>query len=63
MNTGKCLIQKIDKMTYTQMLSMWRFSEVGNPMLSGEIGEYFKQVMNEKRSECDHVKVSKSIGW
>lgn len=57
---------KIDKMSYEQMLYTWRFAPVGSPMFTGEAGEYFKTVMLEKKNQFDdaaHSVASKSVGW
>lgn len=56
-------IEAINKMTYHQMLILWRFEPVGSPWFSGEVGDHFKKVMHEKRKSADHVAISKSIGW
>jgi len=56
----------IDKASYEQLLSRWRFAPVGSPFFTGEVGEYYTKKMAEKRSEVgdsEHVRTSKSIGW
>ena len=56
----------IDKAPYEQLLSHWRFAAVGDPLLQGDTGDYYKQVMNEKKKaleQGDHVAASKAIGW
>jgi hypothetical protein len=53
----------IDNLTYKQMLNLWRFSEIGNPLFMGETGEYFSDRMFKLKKEVDHVKISKEIGW
>jgi hypothetical protein len=55
--------QKIDSMSYREMLSLNRFAPIGHPMFSGEVGDYFMESMKEKRESADHVADSKSIGW
>jgi hypothetical protein len=58
------LKKRIDAMDYQEMLSKWRFASMGDPMFQGESGDYFAQVMREKREAgVDHVGASKSIGW
>lgn len=62
----KDLKREIDRMSYTRMLSLWRFEPTGSPWFQGETGEYFKKKFHEKRQEvgtAEHVRVSKSIGW
>lgn len=56
---------QIDAMDYESMLRLWRFSPLGhpNPMFSGDTGDYFSKVMQEKRESVDHVAISKRIGW
>ena len=58
--------REIDSMTYEKMLRLWRFAPLGDPMFQGETGQYFSEVMKEKKSkltDCEHVRVSKLIGW
>jgi len=56
--------EKINKMTYKQLLYKWRFAPVGDPWFKGETGEYFVKRINELKSKgVDHVKASKEIGW
>ena len=52
----------IDNASYEELLKRWRFSEAGDPIFTGEIGEYYKQVMNERRDQ-NHTTISKKIGW
>jgi hypothetical protein len=57
---------KIDNMSYLQMLSRWRFAEVGSPWFVGEVGEYFKQAFFKARKETNRaelVAASKDVGW
>ena len=53
----------IDNASYQDLLAKWRFAPIGDPMLQGEIGEYYSKVMFAKRYECDHVQASKNVGW
>jgi hypothetical protein len=57
---------KIDNMSYSEMLSEWRFSPSGNSLFEGEAGSYFSYSMNEKKKKLspeDQVAISKAIGW
>ncbi|TAL31550.1 MAG: hypothetical protein EPN93_17295 [Spirochaetes bacterium] len=57
---------KIDSMDYESMLALWRNAPAGHPMFQGEIGNYYSQVMAEKRSKVtnsEHSATSKRIGW
>jgi len=56
----------IDKSSYEQLLSHWRFAPAGDSLFTGEIGDYYKEKMTEKRSKVsdeEAVRASKSIGW
>ena len=54
----------IDKMTYNQMLGLWRFEPIGSLWFQGEVGDYFKEKFAEKREPTDLTKFSKEkIGW
>ena len=53
----------IDKASYIELLTRWRFAKSGDPILQGESGEYFQKIMNEKRQLTDHVRASKIVGW
>lgn len=53
----------IDKASYEELLSRWRFASLGDPMFQGETGDYYSKVMKEKRQNSDHVQASKNIGW
>lgn len=54
----------IDRASYEQLLSRWRFAPTGDPMFIGEVGDYYKKKMAEKcSSNEEHVRVSKAIGW
>lgn len=60
------LKEQIDRMDYISMLRSWRFSPSGDPLLQGEVGDYFKKVMIEKRDALgpgEHTAASKLIGW
>ncbi|MBU2346602.1 MAG: hypothetical protein KJ888_20625 [Gammaproteobacteria bacterium] len=57
----------IDSLSYTQLLSKWRFAPVGDPWFQGETGDYWSKRMSELRNQPDgndtHVSASKSLGW
>jgi hypothetical protein len=56
----------IDKSSYQELLSKWRFDPVGSPWFSGEIGDYYRKIMFKKRNEVGNdasVQASKNIGW
>lgn len=56
----------IDTRSYEQLLHHWRTAPLGSPLFQGKIGDYYTEVMRQKRSEVGdaaHVTASKSIGW
>ncbi len=53
----------IDAKSYRDLLSGWRFTPGGDPMFQGASGDYWAERMALLRDQCDHVAVSKSIGW
>ena len=58
--------QWIDDASYEQLLSHWRNAPTGDQMFVGEVGDYYKVKMAEKRLEVgdsEAVRASKSIGW
>lgn len=65
MKLTKKLKDKIDNKSYKQLLSRWRHAPVGDTMFQGESGEYWGKRMFElkHKSETDHVRASKQIGW
>ena len=56
--------EKIDNMSYRDMLELWRFAPVGHSYFSEpDISDYFSKVMAEKKKTANHVQTSKNIGW
>lgn len=56
----------IDKMSYAEMLSLWRFAPSDNTLFYQETGQYYSDIMEQKKSELNHgqaVMISKDIGW
>jgi len=55
----------IDKMTYIELLSRWRFSADSNTWFQGDTGQYWSQRMTELRDIDPQaaVQASKTIGW
>jgi len=53
----------IDNASYETLLRKWRFAPSGDPLLQGDTGQYFAKKMGEKKQTCDHVQVSKNVGW
>ena len=58
-------VSKIDAMSLTEMLRLWRTAPVGDPMFEGAIGVYFKNRMCALRDKDPQgwTAASKSIGW
>ncbi len=55
----------IDNASYEQLLAKWRHAPVGSPFFQGEMGDYYSDVMAEKRKKvgnAEHVRASKNIG-
>ena len=67
MNLTDKIKQKIDAMSYEQLLSGWRFAPAGDPMFQGASGNYWGQRMKELKEQPGghekHVEASKAIGW
>lgn len=60
------LKNKIDGMSYEQLLGHYRFAPSGDPMFVGEVGEYYMKVMAERKKivgDAEHTATSKLIGW
>ena len=56
----------IDSATYEDMLKRNRFSKSDDKIFHGDSGQYFINVMREKKKEigdCEAVRISKKIGW
>lgn len=60
------LKDKIDGMTYKELLSKWRFAPLGDELMLGESGKYFSKVFRVKEnaiSHSEHTRISKEMGW
>lgn len=56
----------IDGSSVETLLRRWRFSPSGDHMFQGELGDYYKKVMFEKRDALppgEAVTASKNVGW
>jgi zona occludens toxin (predicted ATPase) len=56
----------IDAMSYEEMLKLWRFSPLGDPLFQGETGKYFSKKMYEKKAalkDNERIAASKRVGW
>lgn len=56
----------IDGASYEELLRKWRGALAGDPFFQGEVGDYYRNVMAEKRKQvgnAEHVRASKAIGW
>ena len=53
----------IDKLSYHQLLSRWRFADIGDLWFQGEKGEYWKKRMLELKDTVDHISISKELEW
>lgn len=66
MKLTKEIKQRIDNMSYKELLKKWRFAPVGTPLFEGESGEYFEKVFSEKRKKLlsgEYSAISKEVGW
>lgn len=58
--------ERIDAMTYEELLRHWRYAPSGDPLFKGETGKYYHQVMEQKRkplTDKERLAVSKKIGF
>ena len=54
----------IDALSYTELLSRWRYAPVGDPWFQDETGQYWSKRMAQLREQgANHVAASKQIGW
>lgn len=57
--------ERIDRMSYEQMLRIWRFAPLGNPIFQGKAGDYFNTSMRRKKHSQHrgaHTAAGKRIG-
>ena len=52
---------KIDAMNRVELARRWRFAPVGDPLLSGDTGDYFKARLDALGGFSPAI--SKEIGW
>lgn len=55
------LKKQIDGMSQMELCCKWRFAQTGDPLLSGEVGQYFADKLKEKGGFTPDI--SKAIGW
>lgn len=56
----------IDNSSYYTLLKKWRFADLGDPIFTGPLGEYYQTVMFDKRDKVggdEACQISKAIGW
>ena len=56
----------IDDAPYIALLRKWRHARAGDPMFRDELGDYYAEVMVQKRNELSRdqqVAISKAVGW
>ena len=51
----------IDSMSQRALCAKWRFAKVGDPLLQGDVGDYFSKVLKEKGGFTPEI--SKELGW
>lgn len=57
--------ETIDNMGYEEMLRLWRFAPCGEPLFTGDTGDYYAKIMAEKKETIGAgraVAASKNIG-
>lgn len=54
--------RQIDGMSRYEMCKLWRFAEVGEPLLQGEAGDHFKERLFGVLGGFS-PEISKSLGW
>lgn len=47
--------ERIDRMSYGQMLRIWSFSPCGNPIFKGVAEDYFNTTMYRKKYEIQNT--------
>lgn len=52
----------IDGMSHYDLCSKWRFAKTGDPLLQGEVGEYFKDRLF-KHFGGFTPEISKALSW
>ena len=65
MELTETLKKQIDDSSYETLLRQWRLSPIGSAIFQGESGEYFTNIMMQKKNELpdNGVAASKTIGW
>ncbi len=52
---------QIDTMSQYSMAHKWRFAKIGDPLLQGEVGDYFCESFKNKGGMTPEI--SKDLGW
>lgn len=58
---NKELKKVIDNMSHYELCEKWRFAKIGDYMLQGEAGKYFKKKLDEAGGITPEI--SKQLGW
>lgn len=53
--------KQIDNMSRYELCKLWRFAEVGHPLLQDDTGDYFSKPLKELGGFSPEI--SKSLGW
>lgn len=56
----------INSSNYKTLLIRWRFTQLGDEIFEGELGEYYAAIIKIKRERLDPgeaVRISKEVGW
>lgn len=60
--SDEILKSQIDAMSHYELCRLWRFAEIGNPLLQGKTGDYFSYRLF-KHFGGFTPEISKSLGW
>jgi len=64
--TKKEMLKWIDSATYEELMYRWRFAPASDPFFQGEVGDYYKRKLLEKKRgipQEKQVAISKKLGW
>jgi hypothetical protein len=60
------LISKINAMDYRELLTLWRFSKIGDVWFIGKVGEHFNGVFHFTEDQIPtpkRIRISKEVGF
>ena len=66
MNTEKSMRVWIEQSNYKQLLTQWRWGDLGSDFFRGEVGAYFRETMFKKKQIIGDeaaIRISKEVGF